>query len=280
MTTVNTSRFEIAKGIEVGGGAPLLLIAGPCVLEEESFTLKWAERLQKIVRKYPFGFIFKASYDKANRTSSGSFRGPGVEEGLRLLEKIRTTLGVPVLTDVHEAIECKATAEVVDVLQIPAFLCRQTSLLVAAGKTGKPVNIKKGQFLHPSDMQGAIDKVKAGGGKAIMLTERGSSFGYRELVVDMRGLDTMRQLGCPVVFDGTHSVQKPGGENGTTGGNRLEVAGLVRSAVAHGIDGIFLEAHPDPDFAPSDGPNMLTPQLLEVVLQQAEKIDAVYRSLN
>ncbi len=273
-----TKRWEIAPGVEVGGDAPLLIIAGPCVLEEEDFTLKWAEQLIKIVSKFPFGFVFKASYEKANRTSAQAIRGPGLDEGLSILAKVKSTFGVPVLTDVHESNECASVAEVVDILQIPAFLCRQTRLLMAAGSTGKAVNIKKGQFLHPDDLRGAIDKVSAGGSDRILLTERGTSFGYRELVVDMRNLERMRQLGCPTIFDGTHSVQRPGGSGGSTGGDRREVAGLVRAAIAHGVEGVFLEAHPNPDQSPSDGPNMLTPELFEQVLQQIATIDAARRS--
>ncbi|MDK9699705.1 MAG: 3-deoxy-8-phosphooctulonate synthase [bacterium] len=271
--------IEISSTVQVGHGAPLLLIAGPCVLESRDFTMRWAERLAAIIRKFPFGFVFKASYDKANRTSAGAFRGPGLDEGLKLLEEIRKNLGVPVLTDVHESPECAQVAEVVDVLQIPAFLCRQTSLLEAAGATGKVVNIKKGQFLHADDLAGAAAKVKSGGSENILLTERGSSFGYRELVVDFRNLARMRALGYPAIFDGTHSVQRPGGAGGATSGDRNEVPGLVRAAVAHGVDGVFLEAHPDPDHAPSDGPNMLTPELLEAVLSQIERIDAIRRKI-
>ncbi|HEX04646.1 MAG TPA: 3-deoxy-8-phosphooctulonate synthase, partial [Bacteroidetes bacterium] len=246
---------------------PLLLIAGPCVLQTEDLALRIAETIRTIADKHNVRFIFKASFDKANRTSGLSKRGPGLDEGLEILRKVRDTVGVPVITDVHDTLQIHAAGDVVDMLQIPAFLCRQTDLLMEAGKTGRTVNVKKGQFMAPEDMIYAVDKVKQGGGKTVFLTERGASFGYRNLVVDMRSLSIMREF-APVIFDGTHSVQMPGGDGGKTGGNREMVPLLVRSALAAGIDGLFLEVHPDPDSSPSDGPNMILPKTLEAHLPQ------------
>ncbi|MCA9548460.1 MAG: 3-deoxy-8-phosphooctulonate synthase [Myxococcales bacterium] len=253
----------------VGEGHPLLLIAGPCVLEGRDFNLRHAEHLKEVCAAHGVPFVFKASFDKANRTSGGSHRGPGLQEGLRMLEDVKRALDLLVLTDVHESHQCAEAAEVVDVLQIPAFLCRQTDLLAAAGATGRVVNIKKGQFLAPDDMAYARDKT--GAPERVLLTERGTTFGYRDLVVDYRGLSIMRRF-APVVFDGTHSVQQPGAAGGATGGNRALAPGLVRAAVAYGVDALFLEVHPDPDNAPSDGPNQLDFGLLERVLTEAEKI--------
>ncbi len=250
-------------GVSIGGGAPVALIAGPCVLESRAFNLRHAERLSKMANTAGVPLIFKASFDKANRTRFSSPRGPGLDEGLRLLSEIKANLGLPILTDVHLPQQCKAVAEVADVLQIPAFLCRQTDLLYAAGQTGRVVNIKKGQFLAADDMAYARDKVE--GAIGVLLTERGTTFGYRDLVVDFRNLGIMRQF-APVVFDGTHSVQRPGALGGASGGCRAEVPGLVRAAVAYGVDAVFLEVHPDPDQAPSDGPNSLTYEGLLSVL--------------
>ncbi|MBS1261642.1 MAG: 2-dehydro-3-deoxyphosphooctonate aldolase [Calditrichaeota bacterium] len=241
---------------------PLLLIAGPCVLENESLALRIADRLAEIARAHRIPFLFKASFDKANRTSGDSPRGPGLERGLEMLRRVRDELELPVTTDVHETSQIAPVAAVADLLQIPAFLCRQTDLLAAAGASGKPVNVKKGQFVAPEDMRYAVDKVRAGGGKTVLLTERGASFGYRNLVVDMRSLAIMRGF-APVVFDGTHSVQMPGGAGGASGGDRRWVPLLVRAAVAAGVDALFLEAHPDPDSSPSDAANMITPAMLE-----------------
>jgi 2-dehydro-3-deoxyphosphooctonate aldolase (KDO 8-P synthase) len=237
------------------GNGGFVVIAGPCVIEGEDFTLRHAERVAEIARRRSVQAIFKSSFDKANRTSGKSFRGPGLEEGLRILAKVKAASGLPVLTDVHEPSQCAPAAEVVDVLQIPAFLCRQTDLLVAAGRTGRAVNVKKGQFLAPEDMAYAADKVTGAGG-AVLLTERGTTFGYRDLVVDFRGLVAMRSI-APVVFDATHSVQTPGAAGGRSGGRREYVAPLARAAVAVGIDALFLETHPSPDEALSDGANML-----------------------
>ncbi len=246
---------------------PMLLIAGPCVLENEPLTLRIAETIRELTERYQIPYVFKASFDKANRTSGGSKRGPGMAEGLAMLAKVREEFGLPVTTDVHDVQQVADVAATVDLLQIPAFLCRQTDLLIAAGASGKPVNVKKGQFMAPEDMQYAVDKVKLGGGEVVFLTERGTSFGYRNLVVDMRSLPIMRQS-APVIFDGTHSVQMPGGAGGKTGGKREMVPYLVRAALAAGIDGLFLEVHPDPDSSPSDGPNMITPATLESNLSQ------------
>ncbi len=240
------------------GGGQLFLIAGPCVLEGPELVLSTAERLAEIAAEREVPLIFKSSFDKANRTSGNSFRGPGLEEGLRILEEVRRRVEVPVLTDVHLPDQCAATAEVADVLQIPAFLCRQTDLLMAAAETGKPVNIKKGQFVSPWDLRGAAQKCEGAGAAGLMLTERGTCFGYGRLVVDMAGLPHLAAIGHPVVFDATHSVQEPGGLGGRTGGDRRMAPVLARAAVATGVvDGLFCEVHPDPDSAPSDGPNMI-----------------------
>jgi 2-dehydro-3-deoxyphosphooctonate aldolase (KDO 8-P synthase) len=245
----------------------LLLITGPCQIETLDLALHTAEFIKGLSERFPVSVVYKSSYDKANRTSLSTARGVGLEEGLRILERVRTTFDLPVLTDVHSPEEAKAAAEVVDVLQIPAFLCRQTDLLVAAGSTRKPVNIKKGQFLAPADMKYAADKVAAGGSKEIFLCERGTSFGYRDLIVDMRSLVIMSELGFPVIFDGTHSVQSMGGSGGMSGGTRSFVPPLVRAACAVGISGLFIECHPNPDSAPSDGPTMIPmhemPELIE-----------------
>ena len=258
--------------LTVGGGAPLLLIAGPCVLEDRDFVLRHAERLKAIAAQYDFPYVFKASFDKANRTRGCSPRGPGLHEGLRLLEEVRRTLDVPVLTDVHEVEQCSAVGEVVDVLQVPAFLCRQTDLLAAAGRTGRPVNVKKGQFMAAEDMAFAVEKV----GGPTMLTERGTTFGYRDLVVDYRSLPIMRQH-APVIFDGTHAVQQPGAAEGRSGGQRAFVPTLVRAAVACGVDGVFVEVHPQPERAPSDGANSLTYEDLTAMLEEVSHLQAAHR---
>jgi 2-dehydro-3-deoxyphosphooctonate aldolase (KDO 8-P synthase) len=258
--------------VRVGAGQPLALIAGPCVIEGEEFTLQVAERIQAICREVAFPLIFKASYDKANRSSGRSFRGPGLEEGLRILEKVRGATGLPVTTDVHGVSEVAAAADAVDLLQIPAFLCRQTDLLVAAAKTGRPINVKKGQFLAPRDAKNIVEKVVGAGNPHLMLTERGTAFGYNNLVVDMRALPILRSFGCPVVFDVTHSVQLPGGAGTASSGQREFVAPLARAAVAAGIDALFLEVHPDPDRAPSDGPNMIPLEALPPLLQTLRRV--------
>jgi 2-dehydro-3-deoxyphosphooctonate aldolase (KDO 8-P synthase) len=260
-------------------GSSLFLIAGPCVIESEAHAFKMAEAIRAVARKLQIPFIFKASYDKANRTSLQSFRGPGLEEGLRILEKIKKEAGVPVLTDVHEAVDVPAVAEAVDVVQIPAFLCRQTDLLVAAAKHARAINIKKGQFVSPWDMRHAVEKVRQSGNNNIFLTERGSSFGYNNLVVDMRSLAIMRQF-APVVFDATHSVQLPSsgaGGKAVSGGQPEYIPLLSRAAVAAGVDGIFMEVHDNPAEAKSDGANALPLNNLEAVLQELVAIRAALK---
>ncbi len=253
--------------LKIGAGAPLVLIAGPCVIEEERITLQIAHTLAALRDALGIGVIFKASFDKANRTSAKGFRGPGPKKGLEILAEVRRTTGLPLLTDIHLPQQARIAAEVVDVLQIPAFLCRQTDLLIAAGTTGKVVNFKKGQFMAPRDMRQAVDKVRATGNDRVMLTERGSTFGYNNLVVDMRGLPYLRTL-APVVFDATHSVQLPGGAGTSSGGQRQFVAPLARAAMAVGIDALFLEVHPEPDRALCDGPNSLPLAEVEALLRR------------
>ncbi len=267
MKTIKDWSFKFFDDkIQVGGGE-LFLIAGPCVIESEGHALKMAECIAGVARALKMPYIFKASYDKANRTSLSSFRGPGVEEGARILHKIRERIGVPVLTDVHDAHDVARVAEAVDVLQIPAFLCRQTDLLVAAAQTGKVVNIKKGQFVAPADMRHAVNKVREAGNDRVILTERGASFGYNNLVVDMRALPMMREY-APVVFDATHSVQLPSGSNGVSGGQPQFIPVLSRAAVAAGVDGIFMEVHDNPAEAKSDGANALDLKDLRATLEQ------------
>lgn len=249
--------FELVPGMAIGPGQALVVIAGPCVVEPMDICRRIAGAVQEACASLGLPYIFKASFDKANRTSLESYRGHGMAEGLAVLARIREEFGCPVLTDVHEPEQCAAAAEVVDVLQIPAFLCRQTDLLLAAGATGKPVNVKKGQFLAPEDMAAVVKKVASTGNERIILTERGASFGYHNLVVDMRSLVIMRELGCPVIFDATHAVQLPGGRGTSSGGNREFVPPLARAAAATGIDGLFLETHPEPEKALSDGANSL-----------------------
>ncbi len=249
--------IRTAQGEFCIGGQRLALIAGPCLVEDYDTTLAIAEQLAEICRRLDIPLAFKASYDKANRTSVDSPRGPGWREGLAILAAVKEASGLPLLTDVHETGQVQAAAQVADILQIPAFLCRQTDLLVAAGETGLPVNIKKGQFLSPTDIQYSIAKVTSTGNEQVIVTERGTSFGYNNLVVDMRGLAIMREFGYPVVFDATHSVQLPGGAGGASGGQREYAGTLARAAVAAGVDGMFLEVHPNPEQAPCDGPNML-----------------------
>lgn len=233
------------------------LIAGPCVIESEEMVLSIAEQMKKITDDLKIPYTFKASFDKANRTSINSFRGPGIEEGMKILQKVKDTYDLPVCTDIHEPWQAEVAAQVADILQIPAFLCRQTDLLVAAAKTGKCVNIKKAQFLAPWDMKNCLEKVRQTGNENVMLCERGTSFGYNTLVVDMTGLRVMKEFGVPVIFDATHSVQKPGGNGTSTGGNRQYVEYLAKAAISVGVDGLFMETHPDPDHAMSDGPNMV-----------------------
>jgi len=269
---------EILVGnVKIGGNRPLVLIAGPCVIESEILTLRAAERLMTICNGISIPLVFKASYDKANRTSATAFRGPGMREGLRILAKVKESLGLPVLTDVHSIEEVSLVAEVADVLQIPAFLCRQTDLIEAAARSGRVVNIKKGQFLAPWDMRNVVDKALAAGNSQLMLTERGVSFGYNNLVSDMRSLPIMRQTGYPVVYDATHSVQLPGGLGGSSGGQREFVEYLARAAVATGVDGIFLEVHEDPEKALCDGPNSIRLDDLPVLLKKLKAIDAIVK---
>ena len=263
------------QDIRVGDHQPLLVIAGPCVIENLELCRTVAREAQAVCHDLGLSYIFKASFDKANRTSGGAFRGNGLDAGLEVLATIKAEFSVPVLTDIHESWQAKPVAEVVDVLQIPAFLCRQTDLLLAAAETGRVVNVKKGQFLAPWDMKNVVDKLGGAESGKLLLTERGTSFGYNALVVDMKALPIMRALGCPVIFDGTHSVQQPGGQGSSTGGLREFIPHGVRAAVAVGIDGLFLEVHPDPEHALSDAATMLPLSQLRALLKQAVAIDAV-----
>ena len=248
------------------------LIAGPCVIESEEQVLSIAAELKAITDELGIPFTFKASFDKANRTSISGFRGPGIEEGLRILQKVKDTYGLSICTDIHEAWQAEPAAKVCDILQIPAFLCRQTDLLVAAARTGKCVNIKKAQFLAPWDMKNCLNKVRQSGNDNVMLCERGTSFGYNTLVVDMTGLRVMKDMGVPVIFDATHSVQKPGGNGTSTGGNREYVEYLAKAAIAVGVDGLFMETHPDPDNAKSDGPNMVPLGQMKELLKKLQRV--------
>jgi len=264
-------------GVKIGGTRPLAIIAGPCVMESEASTLRCAERLMTICNGVGMPLVFKASYDKANRTSVHAYRGPGVKDGLRILQRVKESLGVPVLSDIHSIEQVEPAADVLDVLQIPAFLCRQTDLLVAAAKTGKVINVKKGQFLAPWDMKNVVGKLLSCENENIILTERGASFGYNNLVVDLRSLPIMRGTGCPVVFDATHSVQLPGGQGGSSGGQREFVEYLARGAVAAGVDGVFLEVHEEPEQALCDGPNSVRLDDLPVLLKKLKAIDAIVK---
>jgi 2-dehydro-3-deoxyphosphooctonate aldolase (KDO 8-P synthase) len=264
--------------IAMGGGRPLVLIAGPCVIESERHAFKIAETVSGVARRCGIPHIFKASYDKANRTSIRSFRGPGLDEGLRILAAIKAQTGLPILTDIHEPAQAERAAEVADVLQIPAFLSRQTDLIVAAARTGRAVNIKKGQFLSPADMRFAVEKVTQCGNSRVFVTERGVSFGYNNLVVDMRSFPLLRALGCPVVFDATHSLQLPGGGDGVTSGQAQFIPTLASAAVAAGVDGVFLEVHDDPSVAPSDAQNALPLGQLEALLRRLMRLDAAARN--
>jgi 2-dehydro-3-deoxyphosphooctonate aldolase (KDO 8-P synthase) len=265
-------------GFTVGNREPLFLIAGPCVIESEGLVMEVAAYAKKVAERLGVPYIFKSSFDKANRTSSRSFRGPGMEEGLRVLEKVKRELDVPVLTDVHEDTPIDEVASVVDVMQTPAFLVRQTNFIQRVAKAGKPVNIKKGQFLAPWDMKNVVDKCRDVGNQQIMVCERGVSFGYNTLVSDMRALAIMRETGCPVVYDATHSVQQPGGQGTASGGQRTMIPVLARAAVAAGIAGLFMEIHPDPDRAMSDGPNSWPLHRLEEILGTLVEIDRVVKS--
>lgn len=248
------------------------LIAGPCSIESEELVLEVAGKMKEITDQLGISYTFKASFDKANRTSIDAFRGPGLEKGLQILKKVKDTYQLPICTDIHEAWQAEPVAEVADIIQIPAFLCRQTDLLVAAAKTGKCINIKKAQFLAPWDMKNCVEKVKQSGNDNVMLCERGTSFGYNTLVVDMTGLRVMKEFGVPVIFDATHSVQKPGGNGTSTGGNREYVEYLAKAAIAVGVDGLFMETHPNPDNAKSDGPNMVPLDEMEELLEKLQKI--------
>jgi 2-dehydro-3-deoxyphosphooctonate aldolase (KDO 8-P synthase) len=265
-------------GFTLGNREPLFLIAGPCVIESEGLVMEVAAHAKKIAERLGMPYIFKASFDKANRTSSRSFRGPGMAEGLRVLEKVKRELGVPVLTDVHEDTPIREVAAVVDVLQTPAFLVRQTNFIQRVARAGKPINIKKGQFLAPWDMKNVVEKCREVGNDKIMLCERGVSFGYNTLVSDMRSLAVMRETGCPVVYDATHSVQQPGGQGTSSGGQRAMIPVLSRAAVAAGIAGLFMEIHPDPDHALSDGPNSWPLHRLDELLSTLVEIDRVVKS--
>jgi 2-dehydro-3-deoxyphosphooctonate aldolase (KDO 8-P synthase) len=262
---------------KIGGQNPLVLIAGPCVIESEAIARDIAEKLKRVTQDLGVPFIFKASYDKANRSSIQSFRGPGLQEGLKILEKIKTDLDLSILSDVHKEEEVEPAAEVLDILQIPAFLCRQTDLLVKAAHSGKPVNVKKGQFMAPWDMKNVVNKLEESGNKNILLTERGATFGYNNLVVDMRSLVIMRDYGYPVIFDSTHSLQQPGGQGTKSGGQREMIPDLARGAVAVGCDALFMETHTNPDKALSDGPNMLKLNLLPELLEQLIALDQIVR---
>jgi 2-dehydro-3-deoxyphosphooctonate aldolase (KDO 8-P synthase) len=265
-------------GFDAGPDQPLLLIAGPCVIESEQMALDTSARLQEITGRLGIPFIYKSSFDKANRTSGESFRGPGMEEGLRILAEVKRQVGVPVLTDVHEDTDIAAVAAVVDVLQTPAFLCRQTNFITRVAQAGLPVNIKKGQFLSPWDMRNVVAKARAAGNAQIMVCERGASFGYGNLVSDMRALAIMRETGCPVVFDATHSVQLPGGQGSSSGGQREFIPVLARAAVAAGVSGLFMETHPDPEQALSDGPNAWPLDLMEELLATLKALDGVVKA--
>lgn len=265
------------RDIIIGGNNPLVLIAGPCVIETEEQTFQTARRLKEITSELGMPFIYKSSYDKANRTSVKSYRGPGLRKGLEILGRIREELKIPLLIDVHEREQVEAVSQIADILQIPAFLCRQTDFVLTMARAGKPVNVKKGQFLAPWDMKNVVEKIESVGNRDILLTERGTTFGYNNLVVDMKSLPIMRSLGYPVVFDATHSVQLPGGMKIATGGNREYVPYLARAAVACGVDALFLEAHPVPDKALSDGPNMMRLDDVSKLLEEVKEIDSIVR---
>jgi 2-dehydro-3-deoxyphosphooctonate aldolase (KDO 8-P synthase) len=272
-----TTKLVKAGNVEIGGGRPLAVIAGPCVIESRESALRHADTLKKTADRVGVPYIFKSSYDKANRSSVNSFRGPGMVKGLEILAEVKKRIGVTILTDVHEIDQVGAVKEVADILQVPAFLCRQTDFVVAVAKSGNVVNVKKGQFLAPWDMGNVIEKIRSAGNERILLTERGASFGYNNLVSDMRSLVVMGELGYPVVFDATHSLQLPGGLGNASGGERKFIPALARAGVAAGIDALFMEVHEDPDHALSDGPNSLALELFENVLKAVKAIDALVR---
>jgi 2-dehydro-3-deoxyphosphooctonate aldolase (KDO 8-P synthase) len=276
--SVNPNSIVEVRGVRIGNALPLSLFAGPCQLESRAHALEMASALKEISTRLGIGLVFKTSFDKANRTSARSARGIGLTAALPIFEEIRETLGLPVVTDVHDASQCALVAEAVDVLQIPAFLCRQTDLLIAAAETGRAVKIKKGQFLAPWDMKNVVAKVLAAGNPNVMVTERGVSFGYNTLVSDMRALPVLAETGCPVVFDATHSVQQPGGQGTASGGERRFVTVLARAAVAVGVAAVFIETHQDPDRAPSDGPNMLPLSSLEALLRELLDLDKLAKA--
>jgi len=269
-----TRELHIAD-IKLGGENPLCIIAGPCVIENEDIVFSIAQELKEICRRIGLPFIFKSSFDKANRTSLSSFRGPGLKKGLKILSTVKKNLDIPIVSDIHSIEQIKPAAEVLDMLQIPAFLCRQTDLIVAASKTGKPVNIKKGQFIAPWDLRNIIDKFVSTGNNKIIITERGTSFGYRNLIVDFRGIPIMRSFGYPIIFDVTHSLQLPGGQGSCSGGQREFAEPLAKAAVAVGVDGLFMEVHPDPEKALCDGPNMIMLKDMEGLLTKLKAINAV-----
>ncbi|MDQ6970201.1 MAG: 3-deoxy-8-phosphooctulonate synthase [Mariprofundus sp.] len=277
MQSVKQSTASVGR-LSISNDLPFVLLAGPCVIEGEDFTLKTAASIASIAKSCDVPLVFKSSFDKANRTSKDGFRGPGLDEGLRILQRVKDELGLAVVTDVHETYQVKAVAEVADILQTPAFLCRQTDFIEAVASAGKPVNIKKGQFLAPWDMKHVLEKAQATGNENIMLCERGASFGYNNLVSDMRSLLVMREFGAPLIYDATHSVQQPGGLGGATGGNREYVPGLSRAAVATGVAAVFMEVHPNPDQAKSDGPNSLALSDLKDVLTRLKQIDDIVKA--
>lgn len=269
--------IKVGKNITFGNDLPFVLIAGPCQVESRDHTLMMAEALTKITTKLGIPFIYKSSYDKANRTSIGGKRGMGLEKTMPIFDEIRRDMGLPILTDIHNEEQCVIVAKHADVLQIPAFLCRQTDLLVAAAKTGAVINVKKGQFLAPWDMKNVVDKMDQSGNPNVILTERGASFGYNTLVTDMRSFPIMAETGCPVVMDATHSVQQPGGQGKSSGGDRRFVPTMAKAAIAVGVAGVFMETHQDPDNAPSDGPNMVKLQDMEALLAQLKAIDGLVK---
>lgn len=273
---MNIKEIKI-KNVTIGGKRGIILIAGPCVIETEQHAMRHAEKIKNICEKLKIGFVFKSSYDKANRSGLKSYRGPGIDKGLRILAKVKKELDVPILSDVHCRTELNKAKEVLDIIQIPAFLCRQTDFIREVAKTKRIVNIKKGQFLSPWDVKNIINKIEDSGNKNIIITERGVMFGYNNLVSDFRSLMIMREFGYPIIYDATHSVQLPGGKGHESGGDRRFVTGLSAAAAAVGCDGLFLEVHEDPDRAPCDGPNMITPGMLEKLLKDVKKIDAIVK---